>query len=99
MGTSAYFASSVISLWAKTRAKIKSLKRLKTLAVSLIDSFTPNWMSEGPKNNACPPSMDMPVSVETRVRVDLFWKIILSECPSKGFGSGLDLSEKMDLYS
>lgn len=30
------------------------------------------------------PRRNIPVSVDTRVRVDLFWKIILMEVPFKG---------------
>mmetsp|Transcript_6565 Transcript_6565/g.17843 ORF Transcript_6565/g.17843 Transcript_6565/m.17843 type:complete len:204 (+) Transcript_6565:474-1085(+) len=92
MGTVEYLASSSMSLCENTRAKTNELNLARTEAVSRMDSLTPSWMSDGPRNRACPPSSAMPVSVDTRVRVDLFWKIMLTESPSSGFGFGLDLS-------
>lgn len=44
-------------------------------------------MSDGPRNNACPPRRFIPVSVETRVRVDRFWKIMAVDCPVSGLGA------------
>jgi hypothetical protein len=55
-----------------------------TLPVSFIDSLTPSWISWGPSINPWPPSRNMPVSVDTLVRVDLFWKIMLMVCPRSG---------------
>jgi hypothetical protein len=45
---------------------------------------TRTWMSSEPRNNAHPPSLAMPVSVDTRVRVLRFWKSIASVRFSRG---------------
>lgn len=82
IGTCASCASSSIRLCPYTRARITSLYRASTRAVSRAVSFTPSWMSSAPRNNAWPPSRAMPVSVETRVRVLRFWKIIAIVFPT-----------------
>jgi hypothetical protein len=68
-GTDASRASSSTSAWANTLARMTLLKRDKTRAVSVMLSFVPSWMSSLPRNSACPPIMEKPVSVDTRVRV------------------------------
>jgi len=68
---------------------------LFTLAVSFMDSLTPSWMSVGPRKRALPPRRPMPVSVDTRVRVERFWKIIATDLPSSFcsfcFAASLDI--------
>ena len=86
-GTVACSANSSMSLCEKTRARMMELNLLRTRAVSFMDSFTPSWMSDGPRKRACPPRRFMPVSVETRVRVDRFWKIMAVDWPVRGFGA------------
>jgi len=66
---------------------MRLLKLDSTLAVSRMVSFTPSCTSPGPRNSACPPSSAMPVSDDTRVRVDRFWKIIATLSPANGASS------------
>ena len=77
-GQSAYSASVSTSAWSNRRAITPSTYRPSTRAVSFSGSPCPSWMSSGPRNIAWPPSRVIPVSKETRVRVEGFSKIIPS---------------------
>lgn len=62
----------------------KLCKCSQIIPVSFMDSLTPSWTSWGPSIKPCPPNMNIPVSVDTLVLVDLFWNIMLIDCPRSG---------------
>ena len=81
-GTEPYLASSSTSDCLKVRIIMPSTMRDITLAVSDIGSPRPSCISLPLKNMACPPSCCIPVSKETRVRVEDLVNIIASVLPS-----------------
>ncbi|MCY1398493.1 hypothetical protein D9M71_135260 [compost metagenome] len=77
-GTREWAANSVSVLWAKVRIITASSMRDMTMALSLMGSPRPSWVSRGDRKMAWPPSWIMPASKERRVRVEAFSKIMPS---------------------
>ena len=82
-GTAELAASSSWSACESLRIMIASTIRDSTLAVSLIGSLRPSWVASPCRNRAWPPSLAMPDSKLTRVRVEFLVKIIASVLPAK----------------
>ena len=74
-GTVARSASSSISWSSPVRIPIAAAWRESTYAVSRTDSPRESWRSSVRSTIGWPPSSVIPVSNDTRVRVDGFWKI------------------------
>ena len=82
-GMEAYWASSSTSSWPKVRIMMPSQYRSSTRAVSSMGSPRPIWLSLPERNRAWPPSWNMPVSKDTRVRVEFFSKIMARVLPCR----------------
>lgn len=85
-------ARTSISSCPPTRAMMPSTILDTTRAVSYRLSFTPSWISCGPRNIGVPPRVATDVSDATRVRVDRFENMIATLLPVKDCSTACESS-------